>query len=392
MAIACSTRSEDSTSSTEGLSGDDDDAPTFTADDVIEDGAFADVNALDRDGIQAFLESTPFTSVVVFHTRSALADYQEGGKTAADILAATARRYQISPIELLVALEAEQSLISATTADTTATSLAFRCGCPDGDECALDQSKYLGFAKQADCYGATIRASLELQKAGKATGAGWRKGTAHLSNDKPKAIVVTPKNYATAALYSYTPIVGSGGGGDTSLGGVSLHWKLFGDFTKALDYTAPTVDPSSAIAACDPTACAGSAPVCVADAKTCGCTDDASCGDGRTCRHELGPAGICFGTVKKDPPPPVTSAPTSETPVLTPPPATTGELPSGHVSDDREAPVKTAPALAPLAPPPTGAGVGCSSSGTSRPNEFAFVVLTLAAVLSARRRSSASRG
>ena len=347
FAIACSTTADEP----QGASEADLSATTFDKNNVLDDATFRDARAVDTAEIQRFLEKTPFKDFFLLRTTSPLATYRDGGKLASEILSATAAKYALNPIELLVAIEAEQSLVSATALDGDAAKLAFRCGCPDGDECKLDPSLYIGFTKQAECYGATMRAAMDAQKAGNATKTGWKRGAARIADDQAHKILVTPANMATAALYSYTPFVGKGGGGDATLGGVSKHWELFNRFGKALSYqgppgaadggtpcatsaecasdtpvcntairrcvacaadyraaaapprACPDVDlpacaPSGACVQCsatNATVCAKTTttPACVAAESTCGCTDDASCGAGKICSPALGPAGMC---------------------------------------------------------------------------------------------------
>ena len=278
---------------------------TFDKNDVTDDRTFTDFGTADAATIQRFLEKTPFRDVFL-HTTSPLATYRDGGVLASDIFAAAARKYRINPIELLAAVEAEQSLVSATSLDEDAAKLAFRCGCPDGPECKVDPARYIGFTRQIECYGGALRAALDAQAMGNATTTGWKRGAPRLTEDQPTRIVVTPANTATAALYSYTPVVGKLGGGDASLGGVSKHWQLLRRFEKAFSYAGPSgadaglpgadAGPSGADAGplcATSAACSGDTPVCIVGRGTCGCTDDASCGAGRVCNVQTGPAGAC---------------------------------------------------------------------------------------------------
>jgi hypothetical protein len=223
-----------------GATSDDDEGQTaaavsategFDRDDLLSDAALRDAKALTAAEVQAFLEKTPFKK------RAGLADYEEGGKSAAEILHDAAERNGINPLALLVRAHMEQGLLSDTNPTSAKIAKTFGCGCPDGSACA---TKYAGLARQAECAAGTLRRALDGASGAngaKGTVSGWARGKTKSSLDH---LDVTPKNAATAALYTYTPWVGQRGGGKAGVGGASLHVALWTRFADHVDYKTPT--------------------------------------------------------------------------------------------------------------------------------------------------------
>lgn len=301
LGVACSVPSSDDDASSDesALSA------AFDKNSVVDDLRFTDVAAATPDvaKVQAFLQSTPFRNLFLMHTTSPLATYRDGGKLASEILVDAARANRINPIALLVALEAESSLVSATSLDEDAVKVAFRCVCPEDAECQTHPERYVGFAKQAACYATTMRAAIDAQKAGKATKNGWRRGAPHETDDEPTKILVTPSSTATAALYDYTPVVGKAGGGDRALGGVSNWFELWKRFTTALSYKGPVgpAVPADSGVAENPLCvtsddCSGDLPVCDTTLSRCvACASDFG-GKTRACPDSAHPACSKAGT------------------------------------------------------------------------------------------------
>lgn len=183
---------------------------------VLSDAAMSDWQALDVAEIQAFLDHTPYGG------KSALASYASGGMTAAQAIAKAASDHRINPLVILTRAQMEQSLIGKSTAKKSALDFAFGCGCPDGQSCS---EAWRGFHKQADCMASHMRSYLDDLDGGGSTVAGWSVGHAKRSLD---GYWVTPKNAATAALYTYTPWVGQSGSGN--LGHFQI-WKVFAGAT-----------------------------------------------------------------------------------------------------------------------------------------------------------------
>jgi hypothetical protein len=191
---------------------------------VLTDTALRDTAAMSADDIQAFLEKTPWGHP------SVLATYEEDGKTAAEIMHEAATKHGINPLELLVRVQMEQSLVYKKTASAEAISIAFGCGCPHSPVCS---SKYEGFANQADCAAGTLSRSMDRALTSNGTASGWKKGEEKLTQD---SVEVVPTNAATAALYTYTPWVGEAGGGRKGIGGASLHYQVWNRFADATGY------------------------------------------------------------------------------------------------------------------------------------------------------------
>ncbi len=213
----------------------------FDKDDLIADRDFLNRNGMTPDQVQRFLERTPYG------TRSILATYRDPrtSRTAAEIIYEASARYGLNPLLLLVRLQMEQGLIRASStndrvyAETqrgafnpseSSMDIAFGCGCPHSPVCNDD---YRGFANQAECAAGTLRRSFERATSREGTVEGWSVGRAKRTND---GITVTPRNAATAALYTYTPWVGQAGGGRQGIGGASLHWQTWFRFADAVGY------------------------------------------------------------------------------------------------------------------------------------------------------------
>jgi len=193
------------------------DGTAFNHDNLIHDSVFADVAYLALPQVQAFLEETPYG------TRCFLADFQKSDLTAAQIIHEAAERYRINPLIFLVKLQVETGMISKTVAPSDyLISRALGCACPDGGHCGSFDA---GFVAQVDCAGELFRKYLdEIEQDGK-TWTGWAPGKGRLSQDD---ILVTPANAATAALYTYTPWVLRGTGGNW------LFWNVLTKYSRHL--------------------------------------------------------------------------------------------------------------------------------------------------------------
>jgi hypothetical protein len=193
---------------------------------VLDDKSMRDAEAMTVADIQKFLDETPWG------TKSALATYTENGKSAAQIMHAAATTHGINPLEMLVRVQMEQGLVSKKTAPASTIAIAFGCGCPHSAVCS---DAYRGFGNQAECAAGTLRRSMDRSITAQGTVSGWKRNSAKDSQD---GISITPKNAATAALYTYTPWVGEAGGGRTGVGGVSLHHQVWDRFAEAASYGA----------------------------------------------------------------------------------------------------------------------------------------------------------
>jgi len=194
----------------------------FDKNDVVDDTSLKDVSAMSESDVQKFLEKTPWG------TRSVLADYQQGGKKASTIMYERATSHGINPLAMLVRVQMEQGLVSKKTATAATIEIAFGCGCPHSPAC---NASYMGFEAQAECAAGTLERSLAKAITSEGTVSGWARGRTKETQD---GISVTPKNAATAALYTYTPWVGEAGGGRAGVGGASLHYQVWDRFQAAL--------------------------------------------------------------------------------------------------------------------------------------------------------------
>lgn len=223
----------------------------FDRNQVLDDKSMRDSEAMTAGDVQKFLDKTPWG------TKSSLAGYTEGGKTAAEIMVEKAQAHGINPIEMLVRVQMEQGLVSKTTAPTTTIALAFGCGCPHSPVCS---DAYRGFANQAECAAGTLRRSMDKALT-TGTVSGWARNKAKDSED---GLTIVPKNAVTAALYTYTPWVGESGGGKVGVGGVSLHAQVWDRFAESLSYSTWAVQ-SATPAAEDDASAPDPAPVVTPD-------------------------------------------------------------------------------------------------------------------------------
>jgi hypothetical protein len=193
--------------------------PGFDRNRVLGDAAFTDADAMSAEQIQAFLENTPYGGRSVLATTTA-----SDGTRASRAIWEAAQEHRINPIVILVRAQMEQSLVAKSTASARALNHAFGCGCPDYESCS---PQYKGFGKQVACMTELMRGYLDDLDGGGSTIAGWKVGKAKKTLDP---LWVTPSNKATAALYTYTPWVGSSGFGNVS------HFRLWKKFAGFVGY------------------------------------------------------------------------------------------------------------------------------------------------------------
>jgi hypothetical protein len=182
---------------------------------AIVDNTVFTARAVDADAIQAFLESSPYSS------RSWLADYRINGARFSDRLVEIAVGRGLDPVMLLVRLQVEQALVSKTARPSSSSlTKAMGCGCADGSGCS---SSYSGFDAQLQCAADVYKKLFEASHDG--TGQ-WRTGHASASLDH---VSVTPRSDATAAIYAYTPWV------LPNRGGAWLTWNVTRRYLKHFD-------------------------------------------------------------------------------------------------------------------------------------------------------------
>ena len=167
-------------------------ASAFNPEAVISDEDFFDANSLTAEEIQRFLERKG-SSLATYQTK----DIDGLEKRAADIIIRAAQTHGINPKVLLVLLQKEQSLIE--NPKPSQYSYDWATGFARCDSCSASDPKlaaYKGFVMQVEK-------------------AAWRKKYYTLNPDKFQfkpgvmklvdGYPVTPTNWATAALYNYTP-------------------------------------------------------------------------------------------------------------------------------------------------------------------------------------------
>jgi hypothetical protein len=139
--------------------------------------------------------------------------------TVPEIIARASAESHISAQYLLDLLEKEQGLITDPDPSQNQLDYATGFGCPSSCDPA-----YKGFAIQVRKAAERTRQYLDDLAARNRTVSGWGVGVTKVTVD---GLVVIPTNRATAAIYTYNPLVGAYGGGDPRYGAISLLWKLW---------------------------------------------------------------------------------------------------------------------------------------------------------------------
>lgn len=185
---------------------------------LIEDLLFEDANFLTEAQIQSFLENTPY------RRRSFLADYAEDGVLVSRHIYEAAQSFKINPLVLLTKLQVESSVVFKEVSPQDSTvDHAMGCGCHDGDPACSRGPK--GVGPQIRCAASLFRGYLNELDAANTTRSGWRVSRQKSTLDE---IQVIPNNRATAALYTYTPWVLQGRGGNW------LFWNVYHRFARQL--------------------------------------------------------------------------------------------------------------------------------------------------------------
>lgn len=227
------------------------DLSRFDAGMIISDAVFYDASTMSTSQVQTFLDSkgascnppTGYTCLKSFRqttTSRAATDRCKAyvgasSETAARIITKVAAACGINPQVILVTLQKEQGLVTASTGRTAAVyRKAMGFGCPDTAAC---DSKYYGFFNQV--YSA---ASQFKNYAANPTRYGHIAGRTNAVRYHPDAECgsssVYIRNQATAGLYNYTPYqpnraalaAGFGTGDDCSSYGNRNFWNYFTDW------------------------------------------------------------------------------------------------------------------------------------------------------------------
>ena len=179
---------------------------------ILSDRFFRASALLNGDGLQAFLEHTPYG------TRSWLADETVNGRRVADAIAQVAGEYHLNPLMLLARMQVEKSLVSRTESPSRhAIDFAFGCGCHDNQDC---NEAFRGLENQLACAATTLESLFMSSVDGSGS---WRVERTRHTLD---GVSVTPANHATASLYGYTPWTLRGEGGNWLVWNVTRKFSL----------------------------------------------------------------------------------------------------------------------------------------------------------------------
>ncbi|WHP17198.1 hypothetical protein [Cellulomonas sp. ES6] len=227
---------------------------------IISDAVFYDSGTMSAAQVQSFLNQKG-ASCVPTAGNTCLKDYRQAttsrpadaycraysgssSETAAQIVAKVAVACRINPQVLLVTLQKEQGLVTATAGKPETTyRKALGFGCPDTREC---DAKYFGFGNQV--YLAARQFQRYAAEPGNYT---HRAGIVNQVRFHPNAACGTSpvliQNQATASLYNYTPYqpnaaalrAGYGTGDSCSSYGNRNFWNYFSDWFGSPTQRAP---------------------------------------------------------------------------------------------------------------------------------------------------------
>ena len=213
---------------------------------IISDQAFFNAGAMNASSIQSFLKSKGGTCAEGY---TCLSDYKQqtasiaatanckayaGAKSesAATIVAKVSAACGINPQVLLVMLQKEQGLVTATSPSDLKYKIAMGYACPDTAAC---DSKYFGFHNQV------YNAASQFRQYTRLPNRTYKIGNVAIQynpNASCGSSVVNIQNQATANLYNYTPyqpnaaaMANLGGTGDScSAYGNRNFWRYFSDW------------------------------------------------------------------------------------------------------------------------------------------------------------------
>lgn len=171
-------------------------AADFNPHSIITDVELQDYESLGRSEIRSFLanRNSALTEMII-------PDYEGKNRYVSDIIYNASHQYQINPKYLLVKLQKEQSLVTAT--NPTERQLNWATGYAVCDSCDTTDpalAKYKGFGKQVDAAAGIMRYYYE--NSGTQTWIKTAGKTYTIDNQE-----ITPTSNATAFLYTYTPHV-----------------------------------------------------------------------------------------------------------------------------------------------------------------------------------------
>ena len=211
---ACAAEDDVATGDDDVVSGE---RRTIPVDEILTDDMIEGGQAITVAQVQSFLESK----------KSALATFKEADRSAAQWIVEEAQGEKISPLYMLTRLETESGLVTSGSLDNIKS--ATGCGCPDTAKC---DPKFANFGPQVRCAAQLMRRYFTALDTKKVTVSGWKVGGKKTTLDPCE---VTPKNRATAALYTYNPWVGAYGVGcgSSKWGGATLIGRLYRSYASA---------------------------------------------------------------------------------------------------------------------------------------------------------------
>ncbi len=187
-------------------------AAVFDLENILDDRELEDAATMSEAEIQEFLLHRGTLGAYV------TPDIDGVMKPAATIINRVARTYRLNPQFLLALLQREQGLIEGAT--PTEAQLTWATGYAVCDRCDKDHpelQEYSGFTNQVEQAAKRLREKFltEIDTLGK-TFTGWGPGMTKYADGVP----ITPRNRATAALYTYTPHIA----GNRLLWGIWQRW------------------------------------------------------------------------------------------------------------------------------------------------------------------------
>lgn len=241
------------------------DAANFDPGYIVDDALFYNGSLMSEGEIQAFLEARVPQCAATAGAPGCLKDYRADvaaraatnrcaalpggtGMRASAIIRAVAVACNISPQALLVTLQKEQGLVTATNPSETRYRIAMGYGCPDTAAC---DTAFYGFANQL------YSAASQFQRYRLDPGSFRHKigyNSVYLHPDSfltnpPRCgmATVTIRNAATAGLYNYTPYTPNaaalanlyGTGDSCSSFGNRNFWRFFTDWFGSTTISAP---------------------------------------------------------------------------------------------------------------------------------------------------------
>lgn len=157
---------------------------------LISDSEFVNWGTLDATGVQQFLNA---------HGGTRLRGFSEGGRSAAQIIADSARSNGLNPFVILATIQKEESLVDSNTNFDYRVNWAMGYGICDS--CSPDDpdiQKYYGFTKQIDNGAWQLKRNYSYWAS---NGSDWNVGkTMNIDG-----LNVRFSNRATSALFRYTP-------------------------------------------------------------------------------------------------------------------------------------------------------------------------------------------